>query len=203
MINIFSIDGVPCNHKEVAVPTGYLKMHFDFLPTIHFVAYKYDGWLRRHTITAKINVNFLHKSGNIVLASNGYDDELLQQLKKINKYFVKFDKYMIVTSTSKDQSVSDMINTYDELGYKTFDCTKNVLRDFREIEKSFVYKPIVLEQYEKFGLDMKEGFQIYNKNSPKYIHPYHHFRDLKNFVSNSEHYTYLPKLRSKTKKIAT
>jgi len=199
MLSVFAIDNKQFSSKKVSYPTNYLRNNFNFYPSLHLVIYKNNPHLRRYEIATKLNVNFFHGSGNIVLACNGYDEQFVQDLDQINQYFVDYKKYMIITSDVDNQSIEFLKQKYQAVGYECYDCSSNVKQQFSEIEKTFVNKPIVLKDNGNFAMDLRGNFQVFNRKYPNYTHPYAQYRELKNFVIDAKLYKELGKLGHKSR----
>ena len=199
MMSAFVLDNQPYACKQISYPTNYLRNHFNFYPPIHFVIYKKNSVLRRYEAISNLNVNFFHSSGNIVMACNGYDEQFTKKLVEINQYFVDFKKYMVITSSTNSQTIEQIKDYYEAIGYNCFDCSANVKQQFIELEKTFVHKPILLPHNEKFALDLRGNFQVFNRKFPNYTHPYAQYRQLKNFIVDAKKYKELGKLGNKSR----
>lgn len=188
MLNIFTINNTGVPHHYLSHPTHYLRQQVStWYPTIGFQLHRYNKKQNRYDAVYKIGTNFIHRSGHIIIAAQGYDDMILQHLQNIAIWFERFKKYIVVTKGNDLQTPEDIAQQYEKIGYKSVIMTGNTSQKFLEFEKTLKQRPIVLGLNENnhFGLDLVGNFAVNNKKFSTYTHPLQDDKHLKNYIASA------------------
>jgi hypothetical protein len=191
MLNIFTINNSGFPHHYLSNPLHYLRNQVStWYPTINFQLHRYNKKQHRFDTVYKIGTNFIHRSGHIILAAQGYDDMILQHLQNIAIWFERFDKYVIVTGENTNQSANDIAEKYNSIGFKSLIMIDKINEQFKKFEQTLKQRPIVLGENENnhFGLDLIGNFAVNNKKFSTYTHPLQEEKHLKNYIASAMKY---------------
>ena len=191
MLGLFSVGQWPLvrDSEHLSRPTSILKIsnRGHWLPSIRFGIYKQNKDKNDYTFCTKASLAILHKSGNMVFGSTGYDDRAGEILKKLVKWFSNFKFYTIISQQGCTSNIDNVVEQYENIGVKTFVIPNNLACLGTPILNRLPVKPIVVgNQSSGFSLDILGDLQTYNESFKGYLEPYIKYKQWKkNILENN------------------